>query len=167
MTNSDPYRFKNHTLIPPSILTVVTTILRSWDNPLTDYAYVTMFHPHGTLDVHTTPATGHDEIHALHAQMIDPVNGPVVRVQHHFEDLFLRPGELEGGPVEAVFNGVLVTVLKNGVEVETGFASLVKMSPSKEDGDGDGELRADYLRAYIDRSRVVEEIGKMLSSGKE
>ncbi|KAL4887654.1 hypothetical protein BJY04DRAFT_176365 [Aspergillus karnatakaensis] len=160
MAERDPYVFKNHSSTPPEILRVITTVLSSWDGEETDYEYVKMFNPDGgVLDVHTTPAKGHDEIHALRAQMINPVDGPVVKVQHHVDTLFIAPGHPEGGKVEVVFNGTLVTYLKNGEEISTDYTSLVRMSP----GEG-GQLRADYWRAFLDRSNVAEAIGKMFTS---
>ncbi|KAL4872532.1 hypothetical protein BDV12DRAFT_161750 [Aspergillus spectabilis] len=156
MAERDLYVFENQSSIPPGILHVITTVLSSWDNPDTNYNYVEMFNPDGTLDVHDRPAKGRDEIHQLHAIMINPTNGPVVRVQHHVDKLYMRPTKLEGGRAEVIFTGFMVTYLKNGQEVLTDYASSVTMSPSEG-----GELRADYWKAFIDRSKVAEAIEEM------
>lgn len=123
--------------------------------PKTDYEYISMFNPDGIMDVSNSPAQGRDEMYTLRAQMDD---GPVMKVQHHVNSLFMLPNTLQDGKTEVIFHGSIVTHLKNDQQFSTDYASWVKMSPSQA---GNGELKADYWKAFIDRSAFAEAIGKM------
>jgi hypothetical protein len=91
--------------------------------PKTDYLYINMFNPDGIMDVSTSPSQGRDERYALHAQVDD---GPVVKVQHHVNSLFVLPNTLEGGKTEIIIHGYIVTYLKNDQRFSVDYASWVK-----------------------------------------
>ncbi|KAL2820564.1 hypothetical protein BDW59DRAFT_113968 [Aspergillus cavernicola] len=163
MYNRDPYTFANHTSIPPSIIRPIHSVLRSWDMPNTDYTYTQAFSPTGVLHVIDTPANGREEIHHLHAAMIDPENGPVVDVQHYLDQLFVLPGERKDeedkkdGRTEVIFTGSVVSYLKDGQQIKAGFASWVILSPCEEK-ERPGELQVDYWRAFHDTANLVAAI---------
>jgi hypothetical protein len=159
MFNRDPYTFMNHDSIPKPILHVITTVLKSWDMPRTDYKYVSMFKPDAVLHVLAEPTRGKEALTKLHDDMINTEEGPVVDLQHYLDRVFVLGGE-NHEKTEIVFNGTLTNILKDGRRITTDYSSWVVMSKSEEN---EGELRAEHWRVYSDTSELTEAIGKMLA----
>ncbi|KIX94667.1 uncharacterized protein Z520_09713 [Fonsecaea multimorphosa CBS 102226] len=158
MYGRDPYTFVNGSHIPSVVLGVITTILKSWDQASTDYEYITAFHqPHGTLHVAPEPAIGEAAMRKLHDDIIHPINGPVVALQHYLDRVFMMPGSPEG-KTETVFTGKLTSVLKSGEEVTTDFATWIVASPNSA-----GELKVELLRVFSDTSELMKKIGDMMA----
>jgi hypothetical protein len=145
------------TTVPKQILHVITTLLKSWDMPRTDYEYVSMFKPNGVLNVLEKPTKGREAIKKLHDDMINADNGPVMDLQHYLDRIFVLGGE-NHETVEIVFTGKLTNVLKGGVSINTDFASWVVISKSEENG---GELQVDHLRVYSDTSALTCAMAKI------
>ncbi|KIW86874.1 uncharacterized protein Z519_12495 [Cladophialophora bantiana CBS 173.52] len=158
MYNRDPYTFANASSIPDPVLNVILTILKSWDQPSTDYKYVTAFHPDGTLHVAPEPSTGEVALRKLHDDMIHPTNGPVVDLQHYLDRVFMMPSPPEG-KTETVFTGKLTSILKTGEEVTTDFATWITASE-----DNAGELKVELLRVFSDTSVLMKKIGEMMEA---
>ena len=157
MFNRDPYTFMNHESVPKQILYVITTLLKSWDMPRPDYEYVSMFKPNGVLHVLEEPTKGREAIKKLHDDMINADRGPVVDLQHYLDRIFVLAGE-NHETVEVVFTGKLKNVLKDGVSINTEFATWMVMSKSEENG---GELQVDHLKVYSDTSALMCAIAKL------
>ncbi|EXJ53538.1 uncharacterized protein A1O5_13209 [Cladophialophora psammophila CBS 110553] len=155
MYNRDPYTFANASSIPDPVLNVILTILKSWDQPSTDYKYATAFHSDGTLHVAPEPSTGEAALRKLHDDMINRTNGPIVDLQHYLDRVFMMPSPPEG-KTETVFTGKLTSILKTGEEVTTDFATWITASE-----DNAGELKVELLRVFSDTSVLMKKIGEM------
>ncbi|EXJ57968.1 hypothetical protein A1O7_05391 [Cladophialophora yegresii CBS 114405] len=156
--NRDPYTFFNASSVPAGILNVILSILTSWDQASTDYAYAEQFHPNGVLHVVPEPSVGKDAMRRLHDSMINPSAGPIVDLQHYLDRVFLMPSPPDG-KTEVVFTGKLTSVLKTGDEVTTDFATWLVMSPSQ---DGAGALKVELLRVLSDTGELMAKIGAMM-----
>jgi hypothetical protein len=159
--NRDPYAFVNASSVPPQILNVIHSILTSWDQASTDYAYTKQFHSDGALHVTPEPSVGEDAMRQLHDSMINPSAGPIVDLQHYLDRFFLMASPPEG-KTEAVFTGKLTSVLKTGDEVTTDFATWLVMSPSQE---GSEDLKVELLRVLSDTGELMAKIGAMMPQG--
>ncbi|ETI27370.1 hypothetical protein G647_09560 [Cladophialophora carrionii CBS 160.54] len=156
--NRDPYTFFNASSVSPQILNVILSILTSWDQASTDYAYAEQFHPNGVLHVTPEPSVGKEAMRRLHDSMINPSDGPVVDLQHYLDRIFLMPSPPEG-KTEVVFTGKLTSVLKTGDEVTTDFATWLVLSTSH---DAAGELKVELLRVLSDTGELMAKIGAMM-----
>ncbi|KAJ9609376.1 hypothetical protein H2200_005703 [Cladophialophora chaetospira] len=160
--NRDPYTFINASSIPPQILTVIHGVLKSWDQVSTDYTYTEQFHPNGALQASPEPAVGHDAMRQLHDAMVSPTAGPIVDLQHYLDRFFLMPSPPEG-KTEAVFTGKLTSVLKNGQEATTEFATWLVLSPAQQDSE---VLKIELLRVLSDTSELMVKMGSMYAAGE-
>lgn len=156
MYGRDFYTFANHDAVPGPIIHVIHTILKSWDQPVTDYNYTTAFTPTGILHVAPQPSQGQEQLRKLHDDMINPEKGPIVNLQHYLDRVYIMPGGTDG-KTEAIFTGKLTNHLLNGKSVTTDFATRMVLV------EVDGELKAEFLRIYSDTSALFAEITSMLS----
>jgi hypothetical protein len=157
MYGRDFYTFANHDAIPAPIVHVIHTILKSWDQPVTDYNSISAFTPTGILHVAPDPSQGEEQLRKLHDDMIHPERGPVVNLQHYLDRVYIMPGGVDG-KTEAIFTGLLTNHLLNGKSVTTDFATRMILVQV------DGELKAEFLRIYSDTSALMAEITSMLSA---
>lgn len=155
MYDRDPYTFANHDAVPAPIIHVIHTILKSWDQPVTDYKYITAFTPNGVLHVAPEPTQGEEELKKIHDVLINPQRGPIVNLQHYLDRVYIMPGNVEG-KTEAVFTGMLTNHLLNGKSVTTDFATRLILV------EVDGELKAELVRIYSDTSALATELASML-----
>ncbi|OAP59760.1 hypothetical protein AYL99_04762 [Fonsecaea erecta] len=155
----DPYTFANASHVPTDVLRLITTILKSWDQATTDYKYTTVFHPHGILHVAPEPAVGEAAMKRLHDDMVHPINGPIVALQHYLDRVFMLAGPPEGEKTEFVSTGKLTSVLKSGEEVTSDYATWIVASP-----DASGELKVELLRVFSDTSELMKKIGAMMAA---
>ncbi|KAL2417889.1 hypothetical protein ABEF95_005277 [Exophiala dermatitidis] len=167
MSTRDPYTFQNQSTIPNAIITTIHGILKSWDMPTSnpgsttttdsDHTYLNHFHPDGILHVITAePTKGASAIKKLHDDMLNPRTGPVVKLQHFCDRVFLTPGRVDSSvgsadgsgsvpediekqeqqqgsdhyKTEAVFTGKLTSTLITGQEITTDFATWIVLSPT-------------------------------------
>ena len=156
MYGRDPYTFANHDAVPAPIIRVIHTILKSWDQPVTDYKYIAAFTPTGVLHVATEPTQGEEELKEIHDVLINPQRGPIINLQHYLDRVYIMPGNVEG-KTEAVFTGLLTNHLLNGQSVTTDFATRMVLV------EVDGELKAELLRIYSDTSALTTELAAMLA----
>jgi hypothetical protein len=163
MSNRDPYTFVNGDKIPKPVLQVITTILKSWDMPQTDYRYVSMFKRDGALHVLAEPTKGEEGLRRLHDNMINAEKGPVVDLQHKLDRIFTMPGETED-KTEVMFTGTVTYVLVDGKRITTEFATWMVLSASEEVG---GALRTEYLRVFSDTSELTTAIGTIMGTGEK
>ncbi|KAL2417867.1 hypothetical protein ABEF95_003838 [Exophiala dermatitidis] len=99
MSNRDPYTFQNQSTIPEPMITAIHGILKSWDIASTDHTYLNHFHSDGILHVITAePTKGAAAIKKLHDTMLNPRTGPVVKLQHFCDKVFLMPGRVDSSP---------------------------------------------------------------------
>ncbi|EHY54425.1 hypothetical protein HRR83_007992 [Exophiala dermatitidis] len=177
MSNRDPYTFLNQSSIPKPIITAIHGILKAWDmptsnptNPTTDdHSYLNHFHPDGILHVITAePTKGAAAIKKLHDTMLNPRTGPVVKLQHFCDKVFLMPGRVDSLPpasasasasvpkdiqqgadhhsqtdkshkTEAIFTGKLTSTLITGEEITTDFATWIVLAPATSLDDTNAE----------------------------
>lgn len=159
MYGRDFYTFANQDAVPAPIINIIHTILKSWDQPVTDYKYISAFAPDGVLHVAPQPTQGEEGLRKIHDDMVNPTKGPVIDLQHYLDRVYIMPGNVDG-KTEAIFNGRLTSYLLNGKSVTTEFATRLVLV------EIDGELKAELVRIYSDTSALMSEITSILTEAK-
>lgn len=158
----EPYTFENQYSVPQPLVHQIQTLLKSWDQNGSDFGYLKVFHPDGTLHVLPEPSIGHKAIKMLHDGMTNAEIGPVVKIQHHCDRIYTLPNQ-DTINTEVIFTGTLSNYLLGEQCITTDFATKVVFSK----GQGDNGLPLiEHLRVFSDTSELMTAI-RAVSEGKQ
>lgn len=156
----EPYTFENQDSVPQSLVQQIQTLLKSWDQNRSDFGYLKVFKPDGTLHVLSEPSVGHEAIRELHDSMVNAEIGPVVKIQHHCEQIYTLPNQ-DTTTTEVIFTGTLSNYLLGGQCITTDYATKVVFSK----GQGDhGPPLIEHLRVFSDTTEVMTAIRAILKN---
>jgi hypothetical protein len=153
-TPRDPYTFFNASSLPPAVTSTMAHLLRSWDDPHSNYDFISDFLPSATLRF-GVDAKGHDAIRGMKDFMIHPVKGPIVDLQHTFEKGFVMPGA-EEGKVDFIGTAEVWYQLRDGRRVVARPASHAVFVQGE-----DGVLKVEYYEVHMDSRELMQAIGEM------
>lgn len=157
MAERDNYTFANQSSIPSPLDKIIPNIFRSWDDKTSKNQYfITRFLPDATLIYGPKSNKGREAIKAFRAAMFDPVNGPVVDMEHTLEGFYTLSGNAEKGRHNTLITGSIWYRLRNGQRIDADFASVINFVDQ-----GDGDFQGEFYEVYFDSHDLMMAINKM------
>lgn len=161
MAQRDRYEFENHNSVPPPLLKVIVELIRQWDDvDDTDDLYISKFDSNVTVKFGNITMRGHEGIRDYRVASISPTKGPIIKVAHQFENVFLLAGQGDSDKKqELIFTSNVAYTLKSGNVIAESCSSRAVM----ELNDQTGEYKVVDYEIYMNQEALSKAVAEMVN----
>jgi hypothetical protein len=137
MSQRDRYEFENYNSVPPPLLKVIVELIRQWDDvDDAEHLYLSKFDSNVTVKLGNITLRGYEDIRGYRAATINPIKGPILKVAHQFENLFLLAGQGHSEKrQELIFTSIVAYTLKSGNVITESCSSRAVMGLKNQTGE--------------------------------
>jgi hypothetical protein len=152
MSQRNRYEFENHNSVPLPLLKVIVELIRQWDD--VDDAknlYLSKFDRNVTVKLGNITLRGYEDIKRYRAATINPIKGPILKVAHQFESVFLLAGQGQREKrQELIFTSSVAYTLESGTVLTESCSSRAVMGLKNQTG----EYKIEYYEIYINQEAL-------------
>ena len=161
MSQRDRYEFENNNSVPPPLLKVIVELIRQWDDVNdTDHLYLSKFDSNITVKLGKITLRGYEDIRGYRAATINPIIGPILKVAHQFENVFLLAGQGHSEKKQdLIFTGIVAYTLKSGNVITEGFSSRAVTGLN----DQMGEYKIEYYEIFMNQEALSKGVAEIVS----
>lgn len=163
MGAKDSYKLDNHSAIPPPFDETIPAFFRAWDNPhAKDEDWINFLSPECPVKFGGYTSQGHAAVRAMRGEFIDPVEGPVINLEHNLKTCWTLAGATAPDIQAFIIRSSIWYLLVNGRRIDTDCITYVSMADK-----GNGSWHATEYEVFLASAEIMDAVQALKVDGKE